>query len=127
MAEKAANLNKTRALWQLTRGQRLRYVAAAVSLTIGIGFLYLSPLIVRATIDGLIGRQPVGGSEQRFVQFLLGVGGNNLTRALLLAGLCLIGVTALSALFTYLNGQWAAYPSEQIARPLPHLFVDPLH
>src|SRR4051812_27952308 len=109
MAEKAANLNKTRALWELTRGQRLRYVAAAISLTIGIGFLYLSPLIVRATIDGLISRKPASPGQQRFVKVIDSISGHRMGRGLLIAALLVVAVTALSAVFTYIKGKWAAY------------------
>src|SRR5438046_9290164 len=100
MAEKPANLNKTRALWELTRGQRLRYLVAAISLAIGIGFLYLSPLIVRATIDGLISKKPVSGAQHRFVNVIDSMSNHRMSRGLLFAAMLVIVVTALSAVFT---------------------------
>ena len=43
--------SKLRALWDLSAGQRRRYLLAAIAMAIGIALLYLSPLIVRATIE----------------------------------------------------------------------------
>src|SRR5689334_6274938 len=44
----------TRALWDLTRGQRLRFLAALVALALGAGLMYVGPQIVRLAIDGVL-------------------------------------------------------------------------
>src|SRR5258705_2147639 len=110
--------NKLRALWELTAGQRGRYLRSAIAMTIGIALLYLSPLIVRATIDGLIKQKPAGRGQEAFVRVIHSISGNSNTRALLIAALLVISVTALGGAFTYLKGQWAALASESIARQL---------
>ena len=46
--------NNNRALWDLTRGQRSRFLAALVALAIGTLFLYVAPQIVRLAIDGVL-------------------------------------------------------------------------
>src|SRR3954470_18045259 len=108
--------NKFRALWELTAGQRRRYVLAAIAMTIGIALLYLSPLIVRATIDGMIQQKPVGKGQEAFVRLVRSISGQSPARGLLIAALAVIAVTALGGAFTYLKGQGAALASESIAR-----------
>src|SRR4051812_23864623 len=95
--------NKIRALWDLTAGQRRRYALAGIAMTIGIALLYLSPLIVRATIDGLIQQNPAGTGQEKFVRFIHSMSGNSNTRALLIAALAVVAVTALGGAFTYLK------------------------
>ncbi|HEV8378736.1 MAG TPA: ABC transporter transmembrane domain-containing protein, partial [Tepidisphaeraceae bacterium] len=122
----AQNKSKLRSLWELTAGQRRRYLLAAIAMTIGIALLYLSPLIVRATIDGLIQQKPVGTGEEIFVRVIHSLSGDSITRALLIAAISVIAVTALGGAFTYLKGQWAALASESIARQLRNRLYDHL-
>src|SRR5688500_14709812 len=119
-----AKLGKPSSLWHLTRGQRLRYLAAPVAMCIGIAILYLSPLIVRATIDGLIGGQPVDATQRLFVNSIRSIATDRL--ALLVAGLSIIAVTFIAGAFTYLKGKWAAIASEQITRQLRNRLYDHL-
>src|SRR2546423_7647036 len=114
----AEQKSKLRSLWDLTAGQRRRYLLGAIAMAIGIALLYLSPLIVRATIDGLIQQQPVGKGQQIFVRVIRSMAGNSNARALLIAAIAVIAVTGLGGAFTYLKGQWAALASESIARQL---------
>ena len=84
--------NKLRALWELTAGQRRRYALAATAMTIGIALLYLSPLIVRATIDGLIQQKPVGRGQEAFVHLIHSLSGQSPARSLLIAAFSVIAV-----------------------------------
>src|SRR5436190_23990380 len=95
------NRNKLRALWDLTAGQHGRYLLSAAAMAVGIALLYRSPLIVRATIDGLIQQKPVGKGQEAFVRFIHSLAGGSLSRSLLVAGLCVIAVTAIGGAFTY--------------------------
>ena len=117
--------SRLKTLWQLTRGQRLRYVAAVAAMALGIGLLYLSPQIVRASIDGIIERKPTGRLGGLFV-IINRLAGQHPHRALLIAGMLVVAVTALSGLFTYLRGRWAALASESIARQLRERLYDQL-
>jgi len=117
--------SKIGTLWKLNHGQRLRYAAAVVAMALGIGFLYLSPQIVRAAIDGLIDHKPIG--RVSFVLRWIGLlGGHRLRRSLCIAGTLVVAVTALSGVFTYLRGRWAALASESIARQLRERLYDHL-
>jgi ATP-binding cassette subfamily B protein len=117
--------NNTRTLWRWTAGRRGRFAAAVVAMTAGILLLYLSPLIVRGTIDGIIDRKPVTQRDY-VIRFILWLGDGNRSRALWIAGAMVIAATALSGLFTYLRGRWAALASESIARNLRERLYDHL-
>src|SRR5258705_10402276 len=120
--------NKLRALWELTAGQRGRYLRSAIAMTIGIALLYLSPLIVRATIDGLIQQKPAGRGQEAFVRVIHSLGGSSPARALLVAAFLVICVTAIGGAFTYLQRQWATLASESICRqPRNWLYHHPQH
>src|SRR5438874_10355415 len=112
----AGQRRKIRSLWDLTAGQRRRYLLGAIAMAIGIALLYLSPLIVRATIGGLIQQQPAGKGQQVFVRVIRSLAGNSNGRALLIAAIAVIVVTGLGGAFTYLTGRWAALASGAIGR-----------
>src|SRR5256885_16594880 len=104
----AEQKSKIRSLWDLTAGQRGRYALAAIAMAIGIALLYLSPLIVRATIDGLIQQQRVGRGQDVFVRAVRSLAGSSNTRALLIAALLVIAVTAIGGAVPFFKGRWAA-------------------
>ena len=117
--------SKAKTLWRWTGGQRLSYAAAVAAMGAGIVLLYLSPQIVREAIDGIIDPKPAArfGFLLRLIRHL---SGQNAHRALWIAGGLVILVTALSGLFTYLKGYWAALASESIARTLREKLYDHL-
>lgn len=105
------------ALWGLTEGQRLRYLAAMVAMTVGVSFSFTIPLISKWSIDGII--------EGEFAWVDLATAVFGLDRAaltdtvlLVLAGIAVIAVTMMSGLFTYLRSRWAAMASQSIVRVL---------
>ena len=105
------------ALWGLTEGQRLRYLAAMIAMTVGVSFSFAIPMISKWSIDGII------EGEFAWVDLVTAVVG--LDRAaltdtvlLVLAGIAVIAVTMMSGLFTYLRSRWAAMASQSIVRAL---------
>ena len=105
-------------LWGLMRGQRLRYLSAMGAMFLGVGLIYLTPLITRGAIDGIIDLDhtvPTSGTA-RFFAACQQKWGIELTLAL--AGAALVGVTATSALFMFLQGRVSGLASETIARQL---------
>ena len=105
------------ALWGLTEGQRLRYLAAMVAMTVGVSFSFAIPMISKWSIDGII--------EGEFAWVDLATAVVGLDRAaltdtvlLVLAGIAVIAVTMRSGLFTYLRSRWAAMASQSIVRAL---------
>jgi ATP-binding cassette subfamily B protein len=85
-------------LWELTRGQRLRYGAAIAAMAVSYILLNAVPLVIRAAVD----RVEAGTSANR----------------LWLAAALVLGLTAAGCVFVYLRARWAAIASEGIVRRL---------
>jgi ATP-binding cassette, subfamily B, bacterial len=115
-------------LWKLMEGQRGRYLCALVAMFLGVGLIYLTPLITRGAIDGIIDARHAavgavsssdGGAVPWAARFFarqqaqFGAGW-----ALVAAGAALVVVTALSALFMSVQGRLSGVASEKITRRL---------
>jgi ATP-binding cassette subfamily B protein len=117
---------KYRTLWDAMRGQRLRYVLAIGLMIAGTQFAYLVPLVIRATIDSAIDRQPLAAPEfaQRLVE---SAGGMSLARRnLWLASAAVVGLTALAGCCIYLRGRFVSIASETTAWRLRDRLYDHL-
>ena len=103
-------------IWNLTGGQRLRYLAAMLALVIASGFLYLVPLMPEMVIDGVISDDP--GQASAISRWLVARAGGHelLARNLWAVALFMVLLAALAGLFTYLRGRWTALASENIVR-----------
>lgn len=121
--------NNNRALWNLTRGQRSRFLLAILALAVGSFLMYVGPQIVRVAIDGII----VSSTEQQHA--LPGWASGALTsldatnhpiRALIVAACAVVVATLVGGAFMYLKGRWAAQASESIARSLRMRLYDHL-
>jgi ATP-binding cassette subfamily B protein len=85
-----------RTLWELTRGQRLRYGAAIVAMAISYVLFAAVPLVVKAALDRVV----AGESAHR----------------LWIAAAWVAGLTAAGGFFIYLRGRWVAMASEAVVR-----------
>ena len=86
-----------RELWNLTRGQRLRYAGAIVAMAAGYACLYGVPYVQGRALDEAIER---------------GAGG-----LLAAAALC-VALTVAGGALLYLRGRWAALASETVVKQL---------
>jgi len=119
--------SKISTLWELMRGQRPRYGAAVLAMGAGTALLYLGPLVVRAVIDGIIRGDRTAAGSRRVLVLIEAMGGQGSTsRALWIAAVCLVGLTAMAGVFTHLRGRWSAIASETIARRLRNRLYDHL-
>jgi ATP-binding cassette, subfamily B, bacterial len=117
---------KVSTLWQLMRGQRLRYGCAIVSMAAAVSLLYVVPLVIAAVIDGTLPGGKVHEAPQAVLRMLKSIAGERTNRVLLVAGISVIVITALSASLRYLFGRLAAIASESIARQLRNRLYDHL-
>ena len=107
-----AMLDKTRLLWRLTAGQRLRYVGAVVAIVIGTAFLFLPPLIVRGALDHVVDDKPVT-AHPLLVDLFEWLGGREAAgRILVIAASAAVIATALAGAFSFLKGRWSAHAAE---------------
>ena len=109
-------MSKLKILWSFMRGYRLLYLAAVLAVVMETLFAYIAPLIIRGTIDSVIGDKVLVAPDfvLRWIEWLGGI--STLQKNLWLVGLGLLLVTACQGVFSYLKGRSAATASESIAR-----------
>ena len=110
-------------LWALMRSRRLLYTGALMSLLIASALSFAPSLILRATIDGVIGQQPM--DVPRWVSVLIeSLGGSlMLPRYLWVFASLLLAAAIAEGSFTYLKGRWSAFAAEGIAQHVrDHLY-----
>lgn len=107
---------KSSILWNSMKGNRLRYVGAVLSVGISTGLGLLPPLVIRGTIDSIIGGKPMD-MPAWVIGIIEKIGGQKvLVQNLWICGILLIMITLLNGLFQYTKGKWSAEASEAIAR-----------
>lgn len=102
-------------LWKLMKGSRLLYVAAILAIGVSTYISTQIPLIIRFSIDYVIGGIEVEAS--RFTDLILklfSLKGNSYEK-LWICGLLIIILTAVNGLFLYLKGKWSAKAAEAVA------------
>lgn len=110
--------NNFKTLWSLTQRHRARYASALAAMFVGVGLLYCTPLITRATIDGVIVAHS-SASLSALARFLaIRRQGWGAERTLILVAVVTALVTASAAFFMSLQGRFSGIASEAIARNL---------
>ena len=105
-------------LWKLMQGHRGRYIAALMAMFSGVALLYITPLITRAAIDGVIDAQQttVVSPAARLVSHYRQHWGAPLTLSAIAAAVIL--VTVMAAACQSVQGRSSGIASEAIARQL---------
>jgi len=116
---------KTREFLQsLTKNYRSKYVGAITAIALATLFSLIAPLVIRYTIDNLI-----GGGNQHFPgqKYLIDKGIISYAKEnLWISGLILMSLTLLQGVFTFLKGRWSAEVSENLAKRLKERLYDHL-
>ncbi|MFB3894231.1 MAG: ABC transporter ATP-binding protein [Phycisphaerae bacterium] len=126
MTEQTRQPGKAAMLWELIRGQRMRYAAAIAAMIAATAAMYVVPLIGGAVIDFV-----VKGKELRVPgwvrQAVTDMGGRSmLARNLWIAAVGIVAFTGLAGLLGYLRDRWTALASETITRRLRDRLYDRL-
>lgn len=113
-------------LWNFMKGNRLLYLASIISIGIATLFSFASPLVIRYTIDSVIGgiAMEVPLWLRSTVEYL---GGQDVLKQNI--WICSIGLVLLSAgngIFTYFKGKWSADAAEAIAKNMRDSLYDRL-
>jgi len=87
-----------RTLWELTRGQRLRYAGAILAMALSYAFLCSVTLVVGTAVDRI---RVTGATETLWID-----------------ALWVVGLTAMGCSFAYLRLRWVALAAEAIARTI---------
>ncbi len=113
-------------LWNFMKGKRLLYFGAIISIGFATMFSFLSPLIIRLTIDSIIGGKEINAPIM-IINMIEKIGGTGmLARNLWICGLALILLSVLNGIFTYFRGKWSAVASESTARGIRNNLYDHL-
>jgi ATP-binding cassette subfamily B protein len=105
-------------VWQQFKGLRIKYILAIASIAVSAGFQFLSPLVIKTTIDTILGGKPLQlpFGLANLVNSFDGI--NLVMRHIWIAGIVLFCLTVLSNLFAYLKGRLSAQVSETFANRL---------
>lgn len=109
-------MQNARLLLNYMKGNRLLYLGAIVSVGFATIFTVINPLVLKVTIDSLIGDQPLADSGWE-LNLINAMGGRDfLAQRLWIVGLLLIVLTLGRGLFLFLRGKWSAEAAEMIAK-----------
>lgn len=108
------------------KGNRSLYMGAIFSVALAAFFQTLNPLILRTTIDSVIGDEPMSsfGWVAQVIQWLGGA--DSLVHKLWIIGGIMLFITLLRGCFQFLKGKWSATAAETIARNLRGKLYDHL-
>ena len=103
-------MKSVRILWNYMKKNRLLYLGAILSVGLASLATISAPLVIRITIDNIIGDEPLGAPLliRNFVE--------NIGQALWVPGIVLIVITTFRGLFMFLRGRLSAQASENIAQ-----------
>ena len=109
---------KLKLLFRYMRGNRLLYSGAILCVGISAVISMIPTLIVRFTVDSVIGDQPAE-LPQMLQSLVYRTGGREFLRSnLWVLGLALVAVHLANFLFVYLRGKWSATAAESTAKNL---------
>ena len=119
-------MKSVKILWNHMAGNRLIYLGALLSVGLASLATISGPLVIRITIDSIIGDQPL--SAPFLIQGLVEKTGSiqNLRQNLWVPGIVLITITIFRGLFIFLRGRLAAGASENIAKNIRDRVYDHL-
>jgi ATP-binding cassette, subfamily B, bacterial len=113
-------------LWNSMKGNRLLYLGAIISIGFATMFSFFSPLVIRLTVDSIIGGKKLD-APAFMVKIVEAVGGTSvLVQNLWICGLMLILLAIINGLFTFLKGSWTAVAAESTAKNLRNNLYDHL-
>ena len=103
-------------LWQVMKGNRLRYLGAIISMVLSAVLSLLPPLVIAITVDSIIGDKPITASPI-VVSMIEKLGGKSvLAQNLWICGLALVILNMFHGYFQYTRGKLSAQASEAIAK-----------
>ena len=113
-------MKSVKTLWNHMAGNRLLYLGALFSVGLAALATISGPLVIRITIDSIIGDAPL--TAPFFIHRIV----QQAKLALWVPGIVLIAITIFRGLFIFLRGRLAARASENIAKNLRDQLYDHL-
>ena len=116
-----------RNLWQITQGQRLRYVSAILSMALTNLFMFGAPLLAKDAIDVVVEQDFSYATPGLFELAQWFSGPTPYLAYLGLTAVFAIVITGIGGVFLYFRGRLAAIASEAILRRLRQALYQRLH
>lgn len=105
-------------LLEITKGNRLLYTLAILAIGVATFISMLEPLVIKITIDSIIGNKPINENAV-IVNFIESLGGRSvLSKNLWICAICLVFLTSFRGIFLFLKGKLSAEASENMARSM---------
>jgi len=115
-------MDKLKRLWNFMKGNRSLYVMSILAVGAAIFLRFAWPMVLRVTIDSIIGSKPVetsGWMQPIIIELMDFLGGKSiLEKSLWMCSLILILLTISRGIFLFFKGKWSATASESIARKI---------
>jgi len=108
------------------KGNRLIYVGAILAIGLDTLFSIVSPLVLKFTIDSIIGTKPMEAPGW-IINVVNNYGGREaLGQRLWIFALVLVTIVIVRGIFLYFKGKWSAEASESIAKNMRETLYDHL-
>lgn len=105
-------------LWSFTKGNRIKYISAIISIGLSVAFTLIIPLITQIIIDSVIGTKEINAPFFIKSAFNFLGGRATLFENLWICGIIIVLLTIGRGAFLFLKGKWSAEASEDIAKNL---------
>lgn len=117
-------MSATKFILSFMNNQKLKYALAVLCIIGATCFSFLTPLIIRFTVDSVLGGEPADLPFGISNLFNPGVLVSFVTQNLWIAALAVILVAVISHSFTFLRGKLSAEVSEEMARRMRNRLYD---
>jgi ATP-binding cassette subfamily B protein len=111
-------LDNIKFAWSLMKGNRRMYCGAIISVIIASVLSLISPLVLRVTVDSIIGNEPLDVPAWA-EKIILSLGGRTvLSRNLWICGIAYVTLTLAGGVFEFTRGRLSSMASERIAEDI---------
>ena len=113
-------------LWEFMKGSRLLYIGAILSIAFAALFTLAAPLVIKVTIDSIVGDKPLDAPF--WLDYLISVlGGKSVfVSSIWICGVLFIIINMIKGFFLFLKGKWSATAAESIAKRMREKLFDHL-
>lgn len=124
--ERKTEPGKLSQLWGFMAGYRLTYVGAVASVALATLAAYVVPLVVRLTIDSVIGDEPIDLPDRLAAWVTNQLTIDYLRENLWVPAVVILSITAVGGIFQYLQKKLSAEASERTAQQIREDLYDHL-
>lgn len=119
-------MKKIKLLFKFMKGNRLLYFGAVLAIGFATCFEILVPLVLKVTIDSIIGDKPMEIPSFILNYVEINGGKSMLLSNLWICGLVIVILTIINGIFLYLKGKWSAISAESVAKNIRERLYDHL-